>query len=151
MRECPETEKYKRYIADLKSIPEDEIPGSILPIDEIIDMLETANRAIGRATKTEVRPIRDHLDYMTRRGVSFDDKKFEHLFNGRNVSANGPVQEPGLCKQVKRRLDYGYREKMAGFVMRSGGLEWDDGRVSDFIEAVRKGNTDGRKNAQTQH
>lgn len=141
---CPEIKKYKRCIADLKAakakdVPEDKIPRDAMPIGEIIDMMETANQAIGRAAKTAVRPIRDHLGYMLGKGIAFDDRRFEHLFGDRNVS--GLVQESSAYEKIKRRLDYGYREKMAGFVTKSGALEWEEDKIDGFVEAIQKSST----------
>ncbi len=145
-----EAEEYRKHIADMRSARKGgisrseiaEIASDMPPIDETIDMMETANQAIGRAAETEVRSVRDHLSYMVARGVSFDDRRFEHLFSDRNVSANGLAQESSSTyKGAKGKLDYSYRERMAGFAMKSGGLEWEDGRIDDFVDAIRKNNT----------
>ena len=141
-------ERIRKCIRELRSsgacgISETELNDmrdTVTPLDDVIEMMEQANQTIGALTLTEMRSIRDHLAFMKGKSLSFEDSRFDNLFSDRNTSAEHSNEAKGAGKgrSMQQCVDYSYREKLAGFVAKTGHLEWDEDRIADFIGSIRK-------------
>lgn len=136
-----EEEEYIKRIRELKQNGKAalgeriEIKEPLMSLDDAIEQLELANRALIEMLG-ESHSIRDHLEHMIGKGVSFEDRRFENLFLERNILAVYPEKtEP--WKKREKLLDYGYHEKLAGFVSKSGRPEWDEDKIDAFVESIK--------------
>lgn len=43
-------------------------------------------------------------------------------------------------KHSSKSLDYRFKEKLSGFINKSGSLIWDNDRIEDFISSIKNSN-----------
>lgn len=134
-----EEEFYLKLIRDLKSTK--EIPSEIdlekykpeYTLEEIIEMMNSVEKRVSECLKREYKPIEGFLDFYTKKGKSFNDPKYERLFN---ISNKNKMNEKQQC--ASKCLDYSFREKLSGFVSKKGGLQWDNSKIDEFMNLIRK-------------
>ncbi|KAI4291563.1 hypothetical protein PAPHI01_0837 [Pancytospora philotis] len=123
--------------AGLAEFEADELQRGIPALAEIEEAMESANQLIARVAMTDEHSIQEHIAYMLKKRVDFADSRFDSLFVDRNVSASYIVSKPNEHRKADKRLDYGYREKMAGFVVPAGAPKWDETKIQEFVDSVK--------------
>lgn len=139
---CEQTPKfYLDLIKDLKTdkIGAFSIDTSIhtpnLDLDEILKNMEEINDKICELLLIPKIPVVQHLDYFLNKGKSFDDQKYERLFDISSRSAGSKDAKIG-----SKLLDYSVKDKLVGFFARDGNTKWDDAKIADFIHSIKESN-----------
>lgn len=107
--------------------PEDDI-------DVIIGKLDELNKEICELSGAEFKPISGIVDFYIAKGNAFDDERYEKMFN---VECETPVKQK---LTNTKKLDYGFREKLTGFVSSTGCLGWNDDRIDGFLRSIKRAN-----------
>lgn len=139
---CEETSKF--YLDLIKDIKTGRIaPSSVvlsqhtptLTIEEILENMEEINSKICEFLLIPRVPIAQHLEYFLGKGKSFDDHKYERLFDISTKNAGSKDAKIG-----SKLLDYSIKDKLVGFYARSSGPQWNNEKISDFIQSVKQSN-----------
>lgn len=108
-------------------------------IDSIIDSMEELNQPLYRLGGAKPHSIRNHLEYMiNQKRVSFDERRFNHLFTDRNCSYRplDAVDRPS-SKSDASGPDYRYHEKLSGLVVGTRRRDWEDERITEFVNSLK--------------
>jgi hypothetical protein len=113
-----------------------ELHKPTLELDEIMENMEQINSKICEFLKIPRISISQHLDYFLSKGKSFDDSKYERLFD---ISTRGAGSKD--AKIGSKLLDYSIKEKLVGFISKSGNPGWSEEKISEFISSIKKSNS----------
>lgn len=102
-------------------------------LEELMEKIDDVNRQLCEATGAEFKPVAGVVEFYTGKGKAFDDPKYERLFDVASSASRN-------AKSTTKLLDYSFREKLSGFIGRRGGLQWEDGKISEFVTAIKDAN-----------
>lgn len=127
-----------RTLRDGKSIEDSDVyleqRESLIPLESLIDSMESINDVIRKTSNSEVHSVRNHLKYMLGKIHSHEDRRYDILFVD---LAKGGYGTPA-CKRVPaKKLPTGYIDKLCGFACKEGQLLWTDEKIDEFIESLR--------------
>lgn len=107
----------------------------VLSLERIVENMEEINNTICKFLLIPKVPISQHLEYFLNKGKSFDDQKYERLFD---ISTSGAGSKD--AKVGSKLLDYSVKEKLVGFLARNGSSQWSDEKISEFICSIQSSN-----------
>lgn len=117
-----------------------ELEAGVRSLDDIMDGVDELMTVLAKATEQEHQPIREYLAYMMdEKKLTYDDKRFSHLF----VDRNCPGADSGASKQPRRGRDTsetvfsGYNERLVGFVVRTGKLDWGEDKIANLLATMK--------------
>lgn len=121
-------EMYSKLIRDLKTNKlsyksidlNDHNPN--MTIEEIISK-------INQAFPSE--NVESFIEFYTNKNKSFDDPKYERLFDLEETTKNEKIKNPS------KMLDYGFRQNLVGFISKKKGYTWEDEKIDNFIASIK--------------
>ena len=127
--------KLKLKEIDIKSIDlEEHKPG--LNLTEIIESMESINSKICEFLVIPKVPITQHLEYFMSKDKSYDDPKYERLFDISTSNAGSKDSKLG-----SKLLDYSIKDKLIGFLAKNGNPAWSEDKISEFINSIKNSNS----------